>query len=76
LQCRGSIPLLWTQLPNIKYKPPTKLRDDSVASSAFDTHFDALLQQYNVSHMGKEGVGSMHMIGRQQGKTAGREPMI
>ena len=23
VQVRGSIPLMWTQLPNIKYKPPT-----------------------------------------------------
>jgi hypothetical protein len=48
LQCRGSIPLLWTQLPNIKYKPPTKLLEGSVTSSAFDTHIDAMLKEYKV----------------------------
>lgn len=47
-QCRGSIPLLWTQLPNIKYKPPTKLLEGGAATIAFDTHFDALLDTYKV----------------------------
>jgi hypothetical protein len=47
-QCRGSIPLLWTQLPNIKYKPPTKLLEGGVNSGAFDAHCDAILDKYKV----------------------------
>jgi len=48
VQLRGSIPLLWTQLPNIKYKPPTKILDGAAASSAFDAHVDDLVQRYQV----------------------------
>lgn len=48
VQCRGSIPLLWTQIPNIKYKPPTKLLEGSATQAAFDAHFDALLDKYKV----------------------------
>lgn len=48
LQLRGSIPLIWTQLPNIKYKPPTKLLAGGPSAGAFDAHMDALLDKYKV----------------------------
>jgi len=51
-QCRGSIPLLWTQIPNIKYKPPTKLLEGAATQAAFDAHFDALLDKYKVREWG------------------------
>lgn len=47
-QLRGSIPLLWTQIPNIKYKPPTKLLAGEQSSAAFDAHFDGLTAKYKV----------------------------
>jgi hypothetical protein len=48
-QVRGSIPLLWSQIPNIKYKPTTRLlAAGSPTSAAFDAHFDALLAKYKV----------------------------
>ncbi len=47
-QLRGSIPLIWTQIPNIKYKPPTKLLQGEATAAAFDAHMDGLLAKYKV----------------------------
>lgn len=47
-QLRGSIPLIWTQIPNIKYKPPTKLLPGEPSAAAFDAHVEALLAKYKV----------------------------
>jgi len=62
LQLRGSIPLIWTQIPNIKYKPPTKLLQGEASAAAFDAHVDALLHKYGavscvnlVNQHGSEG---------------------
>eukprot|EP00879_Flechtneria_rotunda_P022256 GHRR01023482.1.p1 GENE.GHRR01023482.1~~GHRR01023482.1.p1 ORF type:complete len:442 (+),score=142.53 GHRR01023482.1:302-1627(+) len=63
VQCRGSIPLLWSQIPNIKYKPPTRLLEGQASSEAFDAHFDALIEAYKgiccvnlVNQHGSEGL--------------------
>ncbi|GBF98164.1 hypothetical protein Rsub_10576 [Raphidocelis subcapitata] len=62
VQLRGSIPLIWTQIPNIKYKPPTKLLEGTGSGAAFDAHMDALLDKYKavscvnlVNQHGSEG---------------------
>ncbi|KAI8468529.1 MAG: SacI homology domain-containing protein [Monoraphidium minutum] len=62
VQLRGSIPLIWTQIPNIKYKPPTKLLAGEASSVALDAHMDALLAKYKavscvnlVNQHGSEG---------------------
>jgi hypothetical protein len=34
---RGSIPLLWTQLPNIKYKPTTVIAPAELSAPVSDT---------------------------------------
>ncbi|KAL6764565.1 phosphoinositide phosphatase [Haematococcus lacustris] len=59
---RGSIPLLWTQLPNIKYKPSTLIAPAELSSPAHDKHFHALVEQYKgvvainlINHHGTEG---------------------
>ncbi|KAJ9531855.1 hypothetical protein QJQ45_022032 [Haematococcus lacustris] len=59
---RGSIPLLWTQLPNIKYKPSTLIAPAELSSLAHDKHFHALVEQYKgvvainlINHHGTEG---------------------
>jgi hypothetical protein len=57
LQCRGSIPLLWSQIPNIKYKPTTRLLTGTPTSAACDAHFDALLKQYQVLTLFMNGLG-------------------
>lgn len=49
VQIRGSIPLLWSQIPNIKYKPPTRIAPPSAYQVAFDRHFKSLIDQYQVS---------------------------
>ena len=49
VQIRGSIPLLWSQIPNIKYKPPTRIAPPSAYQAAFDRHFKSLVEQYQVS---------------------------
>ncbi|KAF6258005.1 SacI homology domain-containing protein [Scenedesmus sp. NREL 46B-D3] len=64
VQVRGSIPLLWSQIPNIKYKPTTRLlASGSPTSASFDAHFDALLAKYKgvscvnlVNQKGSEGL--------------------
>ncbi len=47
-QVRGSIPLLWTQLPNMKYKPPTRIASRELYAPAFDKHVRAMTEQYKV----------------------------
>ena len=49
VQIRGSIPLLWSQIPNIKYKPPTRIAPPSAYQAAFDRHFKTLLEAYQVT---------------------------
>eukprot|EP00178_Gracilaria_changii_P026334 TRINITY_DN80_c0_g1_i1.p1 TRINITY_DN80_c0_g1~~TRINITY_DN80_c0_g1_i1.p1 ORF type:complete len:685 (+),score=78.67 TRINITY_DN80_c0_g1_i1:3274-5328(+) len=52
IQIRGSIPLLWKQEANIKYKPKPTLKEvDSggkggLCQMAFEKHFDSLFEQY------------------------------
>ena len=48
VQVRGSIPLLWSQIPNIKYKPPTCIAPAADSHPAFDRHFTDLLEGYQV----------------------------
>ena len=43
---RGSIPLLWSQAPDMKYKPRTRVGPPSRADPAFAAHFDALAAAY------------------------------
>lgn len=59
---RGSIPLLWTQLPNIKYKPTTVIAPSEQSGPAHDKHFASLVDDYEsvvainlVNHHGTEG---------------------
>ena len=47
-QVRGSIPLLWSQIPNVKYKPPTRMSLSSAYEPAFDKHIEDLLAAYQV----------------------------
>ncbi|KAF2072284.1 hypothetical protein CYY_006391 [Polysphondylium violaceum] len=47
VQIRGSIPLLWSQFPNLKYKPSvTFYGKDSDNSKYCETHFNQLLDKY------------------------------
>ena len=48
VQVRGSIPLLWSQIPNIKYKPTTRLAPAPASQPAFDRHIADLVQGYKV----------------------------
>jgi len=49
VQVRGSVPVVWTQLPNIKYKPPTVVLDGAGTRRAFDAHARALHGAYVVA---------------------------
>ena len=42
VQVRGSIPLLWSQAPHLKYKPATRVAPPSLADPAAAKHFGAL----------------------------------
>ncbi|GLC45996.1 hypothetical protein PLESTM_001812500 [Pleodorina starrii] len=62
VEVRGSIPLLWTQLPNIKYKPTTVIAAPGQSAPVFDAHVDALKGAYGevvainlINHKGTEG---------------------
>ena len=48
VQIRGSIPLLWSQIPNVKYKPPTRMSPTAATEPAFDAHVRDLLESYKV----------------------------
>lgn len=61
VQIRGSIPLFWTQTPNLKYKPVPEITRDRDHQLASSKHFDSLLQQYGrqvavnlIDHRGPE----------------------
>jgi hypothetical protein len=61
VQLRGSIPLVWTQIPNIKYKPPTKLLEGAGSAAAFDAHVEALLDKYK-ARGGGGAVGGANLL--------------
>ena len=46
VQLRGSIPLLWSQIPNIKYKPSTRLAPESAYGPVFTRHITNLVESY------------------------------
>lgn len=61
VQTRGSIPLFWQQLPDLRYKPPPKLIDGENHMSAFARHLEIQLMQYGrqvlvnlIDHRGAE----------------------
>jgi len=63
VQIRGSIPLLWSQVPNIKYKPTTRLAPKSAYQPAFDRHIANIVDAYKeivavnlANQHGSEGV--------------------
>eukprot|EP00210_Caulerpa_lentillifera_P000137 g132.t1 len=62
VQVRGSVPVFWTSIPNVKYKAPTKLSSKADYHHAFNNHISDLLQHYkecigvNLAHAtGSEG---------------------
>ncbi|XP_054275237.1 phosphatidylinositol-3-phosphatase SAC1 [Macrosteles quadrilineatus] len=62
VQTRGSIPLYWQQLPNLKYKPRPTLIGTENHTEAFIKHFEAQIMDYErqvlvnlVDHRGSEG---------------------
>lgn len=47
IQTRGSIPLIWTQTPTLKYNPKLAIEEDeSKNKSAAQKHFDAKIKKY------------------------------
>ena len=48
VQVRGSIPLLWSQRPNLKYKPTTHVAPPEAYGPAFQRHARGMLEQYKV----------------------------
>jgi len=47
VQVRGSIPLLWSQFPNLKYKPSVTFYGNEKDNSKYcETHFNQLLDKY------------------------------
>ncbi|XP_071449003.1 phosphatidylinositol-3-phosphatase SAC1-B isoform X2 [Hetaerina americana] len=63
VQIRGSIPLFWSQYPNLKYKPRPKLSPNVNHGGAFCRHFDNLIFNYGkqvlinlIDHRGAEDI--------------------
>ena len=48
VQVRGSIPILWSQKPNLKYKPTTRVAPPEVYGPACQQHIRRLLDIYQV----------------------------
>ncbi|XP_071957671.1 phosphatidylinositol-3-phosphatase SAC1-like [Antedon mediterranea] len=48
VQTRGSIPLFWTQRPNIKYKPTPQISKSQNHLDAFHRHIDSLVVSYGM----------------------------
>jgi len=46
VQVRGSIPILWSQAPNLKYKIPIRIAPSSYTAPVFAKHVDSLLTKY------------------------------
>jgi len=46
VQVRGSIPLMWSQAPNLKYKIPITIAPPSKSVEAFNNHMSHLTQRY------------------------------
>ncbi|KAF9120801.1 hypothetical protein BGW39_011094 [Mortierella sp. 14UC] len=46
VQTRGSIPIFWTQINNIKYTPKLQIFDNPDTETAFRRHFDAQKRYY------------------------------
>jgi hypothetical protein len=47
MQVRGSIPLKWSQKPNLKYKPNLKITNNASGTNPFQIHFKNQLDRYN-----------------------------
>ena len=55
-QVRGSIPVLWSQTPNLKYKIPIRIAAPGKADGPFAAHVRNLVEAYKVGG-GREGRG-------------------
>ena len=62
VQARGSIPLLWSQAPHLKYKPATRVAPPSLADAALTKHFASMTARHGdvlcvnlVNQHGSEG---------------------
>lgn len=63
VQTRGSIPLFWNQLPNLRYKPKPRININENHPEAFSRHFDSQIFNYGkqvlinlIDHRGAEDV--------------------
>ncbi|GLH12929.1 Phosphatidylinositide phosphatase SAC1 [Gryllus bimaculatus] len=63
VQTRGSIPLFWNQLPNLRYKPKPRVNVNENHTEAFSRHFDTQIFNYGkqviinlIDHRGAEDV--------------------
>ncbi|KAJ1568827.1 hypothetical protein HK405_013365, partial [Cladochytrium tenue] len=46
VQYRGSVPIFWRQVPNLKYQPPLYVDSSPMVHEAFRRHFDDLFGRY------------------------------
>lgn len=46
-QVRGSIPLIWSQMPNLKYRPPPTVLPNFNQAEVMQKHIDSLIDQYS-----------------------------
>lgn len=65
VQVRGSIPTLWSEVPNIKYKPKREIIEGSTSDNAFAKHAKDLTELYT-------GVVAVNLSGLNPKKSEGK----
>ena len=53
LQVRGSAPVLWSEVPNLMYKPKRAFAPADLSQAAFDAHAQGLIKKYQVRGVGR-----------------------
>ncbi|KAK4047513.1 Phosphoinositide phosphatase sac1 [Microbotryomycetes sp. JL221] len=51
VQTRGSVPVYWAEIVNLRYKPDLKVMDLSSTAESLQRHFDAQIEQYGDQYL-------------------------
>ncbi|KAI5844552.1 SacI homology domain-containing protein [Morchella snyderi] len=72
VQTRGSVPIYWAEVNNIKYTPKIHLKSLELAKNSARKHFDEQIQLYGDNYM----VNLVNQKGREERVKAGYENMV
>jgi len=65
VQVRGSAPVLWSEVPNLMYKPKRAFAPADLSQAAFDAHAQGLIKKY-------QSVVAINLAGLKPGKGEGK----